>query len=320
MRCRRSASLAAAASRCSAFHTGTSSTVAVCSVCVYGLLAMRCARGFAARRACGAMGSKRKTIDSFFTPADSAPKSKVAAHADSPKQPVHPSSPPQPVHPPKPAPTSPRQPLHPVSAPQHPVHPPSAGGASTSTRVDAGATSCLGCCHAQALCNEQSLRAREGACRTEPFSHVKIRCVPVHLSFGISHASTHVAPAHVGADPAAAPLSSLITEASWQPLVQRQSSQLYWSRLEKFVQRQRQAHTVFPPRDLTFRALNSVPLDSVRVVILGQVRASARLPSGARTVCATCVCLQSVRPVPPLERATHAGSVSWRGPGRGVVV
>lgn len=141
MRGRRSASLAAAASRCSAFHTGTSSTVAVCSVCVYGLLAMRCARGFAARRACGAMGSKRKTIDSFFTPADSAPKSKVAAHADSPKQPVHPSSPPQPVHPPKPAPTSPRQPLHPVSAPQHPVHPPSAGGASTSARVDEGATS-----------------------------------------------------------------------------------------------------------------------------------------------------------------------------------
>ena len=93
-----------------------------------------------------------------------------------------------------------------------------------------------------------------------------------------------------GTAPGPVPLASLITEASWQPLVQRQSAQPYWKRLEQFVQQQWQQRKVFPPRELTFRALNSVPLDSVRVVILGQVRATSGQVAATTSECSCTRC------------------------------
>jgi hypothetical protein len=66
-------------------------------------------------------------------------------------------------------------------------------------------------------------------------------------------------------------LASLITEASWQQLLQQESSKQYWKCLEAFVQSEWSTKRVFPGQGNTFRAFNSVPLHKVRVVILGQV-------------------------------------------------
>ena len=66
-------------------------------------------------------------------------------------------------------------------------------------------------------------------------------------------------------------LSHLLLEESWAPLMKRESSQLYWRSLESFMQQQWRTKQVFPQQQHIFRALNSLPLDKVRVVILGQV-------------------------------------------------
>ena len=67
-------------------------------------------------------------------------------------------------------------------------------------------------------------------------------------------------------------LASLVSEPTWQPLVAQEASKQYWQALEDFVQREWQRVKVYPDKQHIFRALNSVPLDQVKVVILGQVR------------------------------------------------
>ena len=61
-------------------------------------------------------------------------------------------------------------------------------------------------------------------------------------------------------------------ESSWAALADAEASKPYWASLETFVQREWIGATVYPPREHVFRALNSVPLGDVRVVIVGQVR------------------------------------------------
>ena len=44
----------------------------------------------------------------------------------------------------------------------------------------------------------------------------------------------------------------------------------YFGALEAFLDRERERHTVYPPRDQVFRALELTPLGDVRVVLIGQ--------------------------------------------------
>lgn len=85
-----------------------------------------------------------------------------------------------------------------------------------------------------------------------------------------SNAESNTTVHHAGSP---APLASLLTEASWQPLLNAEAQKSYWKALQVFVDAERQSKQVFPPPEHTFRALNSVPLCEVRVVILGQVSA-----------------------------------------------
>lgn len=57
---------------------------------------------------------------------------------------------------------------------------------------------------------------------------------------------------------------------SWHNLLTHELSQPYWSELHNFVQKQRDASTVYPPADQTFRAFTLTEPQDVRVVILGQ--------------------------------------------------
>ena len=58
---------------------------------------------------------------------------------------------------------------------------------------------------------------------------------------------------------------------SWLSEVQGEFEQPYMQQLRAFLQQEKAAgKTVFPPGPLVFNALNSTPLDQVRVVIIGQ--------------------------------------------------
>jgi uracil-DNA glycosylase len=60
-------------------------------------------------------------------------------------------------------------------------------------------------------------------------------------------------------------------EASWQAVLKDEFEQQYMLDLRAFLQGEKQAgKRIFPPGKLIFNALNSTPLDRVRVVILGQ--------------------------------------------------
>lgn len=56
---------------------------------------------------------------------------------------------------------------------------------------------------------------------------------------------------------------------AWRVL-ESEREQPYFSRLEAFVEAERAAHKVFPPQDEVFSALQLTPLQSVRVLVLGQ--------------------------------------------------
>jgi uracil-DNA glycosylase len=65
-------------------------------------------------------------------------------------------------------------------------------------------------------------------------------------------------------------LSPLIPP-SWSSSLSSEFTKPYWSSLEKFLLSQSNANvTVFPPRNQIFRALDLVPLEEVKVVIIGQ--------------------------------------------------
>lgn len=66
-------------------------------------------------------------------------------------------------------------------------------------------------------------------------------------------------------------LADLLVEPTWRSLLEDQLTKSYFRNLETFVQGEwSSGKLVFPPKDSIFRALNSVPVDKVRVVILGQ--------------------------------------------------
>jgi uracil-DNA glycosylase len=58
---------------------------------------------------------------------------------------------------------------------------------------------------------------------------------------------------------------------SWRPTVEVEISKPYFSQeLRPFLAEEGKMHTIYPPRPLVFNALDLCPLDTVKVVILGQ--------------------------------------------------
>ncbi len=58
--------------------------------------------------------------------------------------------------------------------------------------------------------------------------------------------------------------------ASWTEFLESQSKLPYWAKLQEFVKSERKAHHVFPDQSLVLRALESSPMEELRVVLLGQ--------------------------------------------------
>lgn len=59
-------------------------------------------------------------------------------------------------------------------------------------------------------------------------------------------------------------------EESWKELLKDEFEKPYFEELTKFVKEEYKNCTVFPPPKFIFNALDSVPVDKVKVVILGQ--------------------------------------------------
>ncbi len=67
------------------------------------------------------------------------------------------------------------------------------------------------------------------------------------------------------------PQRSVQLEASWQAVLQQEFTLPYMQQLREFLLREKQAGKhIYPPGPQIFNALNSTPLDKVKVVILGQ--------------------------------------------------
>ena len=58
--------------------------------------------------------------------------------------------------------------------------------------------------------------------------------------------------------------------APWRPVVGEETKKPYFEKLRAFLDEERRKHTVFPPEDEVFTALELTPYDSVRVLLLGQ--------------------------------------------------
>lgn len=59
-------------------------------------------------------------------------------------------------------------------------------------------------------------------------------------------------------------------EKSWKDLLSEEFDKPYFKSLSEFVHDEYQANTVYPPPKFIFNALDSLPVDNVKVVILGQ--------------------------------------------------
>ncbi|HEV2147452.1 MAG TPA: uracil-DNA glycosylase [Longimicrobiaceae bacterium] len=57
---------------------------------------------------------------------------------------------------------------------------------------------------------------------------------------------------------------------SWQAVVGDELEKPYFQKLHEFLEKERKEHTVYPPEDEVFTALELTPFDDVKVVILGQ--------------------------------------------------
>jgi uracil-DNA glycosylase len=69
----------------------------------------------------------------------------------------------------------------------------------------------------------------------------------------------------------AAEQRSVQLEDSWQAVLQQEFKLPYMQQLREFLLQEKQAgKQIYPPGSLIFNALNSTPLDKVKVVILGQ--------------------------------------------------
>jgi uracil-DNA glycosylase len=58
--------------------------------------------------------------------------------------------------------------------------------------------------------------------------------------------------------------------SSWQPLLAREFDKPYFRNLKKFLKKERQAYTIYPPEKDIFRALELTPYQKVNVLLLGQ--------------------------------------------------
>lgn len=59
-------------------------------------------------------------------------------------------------------------------------------------------------------------------------------------------------------------------ENSWKQLLKDEFDKAYFKELTSFVRQEYQSATIYPPPKFIFNALDSLPVDSVKVVILGQ--------------------------------------------------
>jgi uracil-DNA glycosylase len=58
--------------------------------------------------------------------------------------------------------------------------------------------------------------------------------------------------------------------AGWRAILAHEIVQPYFQRLQAFLEDERRAHTVYPPEDEVYAALNLTPYENVRVLLLGQ--------------------------------------------------
>ena len=66
-------------------------------------------------------------------------------------------------------------------------------------------------------------------------------------------------------------MQNKITQPTWKDLLKDEFSKPYMIELEDFLKNEEKENKIIlPPKDLIFNALNSTPLDEVKVVILGQ--------------------------------------------------
>ncbi|KAK9808486.1 hypothetical protein WJX73_000220 [Symbiochloris irregularis] len=82
-----------------------------------------------------------------------------------------------------------------------------------------------------------------------------------------------VAPAAASTQPSAqqqSVLQALLTDEGWKSALKNEFRKPYFQRLETFLKAEWKQHQVYPVRDHIFRAMNTCPLDNVKVVILGQ--------------------------------------------------
>jgi len=59
-------------------------------------------------------------------------------------------------------------------------------------------------------------------------------------------------------------------DPSWKDRLSEEVKKPYFLELAEFLRAEREAHTVFPPKDQVFAAFKATPFDKVKVVILGQ--------------------------------------------------
>ena len=56
----------------------------------------------------------------------------------------------------------------------------------------------------------------------------------------------------------------------WDSILAEEMDKQYYKELERFLNKEYEAHTIFPPRDEIFTAFRYTPYDDVKVVLLGQ--------------------------------------------------
>ncbi|BCQ60058.1 hypothetical protein PBOI14_18080 [Pseudomonas sp. Boi14] len=76
-------------------------------------------------------------------------------------------------------------------------------------------------------------------------------------------------------------------EPSWKEALRAEFDQPYMSELREFLRQEHAAgKEIYPPGPMIFNALNSTPLDKVKVVILGQDPTTGRVrPMGCASRC-----------------------------------
>jgi len=63
---------------------------------------------------------------------------------------------------------------------------------------------------------------------------------------------------------------SPVIPPAWQPIVGAETAKPYYQKLMLFLAKERQQHTVFPPENEVFSALELTPYEQVNVLLLGQ--------------------------------------------------